>query len=128
MKKALFISIALVVLLISCDYKVIEKPKPLIREKQMVDMLFDLHMAEATFNRMRYDSVLSNSSSANFYYSVLEKYEVPDSVFEKSFIYYASDPKSFEKMYREVISRLGETEQSFSGRKNDVLEFDTSVK
>ena len=128
MKKALYISIIFLYFFISCDNKVIEKPNPLVKEKQMIEMLFDLHMAEATFNRMRYDSALRNNSSANFYYSILEKYEVPDSVFEKSFIYYASEPKKFEKMYREVMNRLSETEQSYSGRKNDVLEFDTSAK
>jgi len=90
----------------------------------MIDMLIDVHIAEATYNRMRYDSIVRNSSSANFYYSVLEKYETPDSVFEKSFLYYASNPKNFEKMYREVMNKLSETEQSFSGRKNDILEFE----
>ena len=103
----------------------IEKPRHLIKEKQMINMLADIHLAEATYNHMRYDSIIRNSSSENFYYSVLEKYDVPDSVFEKSFIYYASNPKNFEKMYREVMNKLSETEQGFSGRKNDVLEFET---
>lgn len=90
----------------------------------MINMLVDIHLAEATFNHMRYDSIIRNSSSVNFYYSILEKYEVADSVFEKSFVYYASNPRSFEKMYREVMNKLSETEQGFSGRKNDVLEFE----
>lgn len=88
-------------------------------------MLYDIHLAEATYNQMRGDSIVRKSSSANFYYSVLAKYEVADSVFEKSFVYYASVPKNFEKMYREVMNKLSETEQEFSGRKNDVLEFET---
>jgi predicted DNA-binding transcriptional regulator len=67
---------------------------------------------------------LSKSSSANFYYSVLDKYQVPDSVFEKSFIYYASQPKKFEKMYRQVMNQLNEMEQEFSGRSNDILELE----
>ena len=87
-------------------------------------MLVDIHLAEATFNHRRNDSIVRKSSSVNFYYSILEKYEVPDSVFEKSFVYYASNPKNFEKMYREVMNKLSETEQGFSGRKNDILEFE----
>lgn len=90
----------------------------------MIDMLVDIHLAEATFNHMRYDSIIRNSSTVNFYYSVLQKYDVADSVFEKSFVYYASNPRNFEKMYREVMNKLSETEQGFSGRKNDVLEFE----
>jgi hypothetical protein len=88
-------------------------------------MLVDIHLAEATYNHMRYDSIIRNSSSVNFYSSVLAKYEVPDSVFEKSFVYYASNPKNFEKMYREVMNKLSEMEQGFSGRKNEILEFET---
>lgn len=128
MKKALIILSLLVYIFVSCDNKVIEKPNPLVKEKQMIDMLFDLHIAEATFNRMRYDSLVRNSSSANFYHSILEKYETPDSVFERSFAYYVSNPKNFEKMYREVMNRLSETEQDYSGRKNDILEFETPKK
>ncbi|TNF40857.1 MAG: DUF4296 domain-containing protein [Bacteroidetes bacterium] len=124
MKKALFILAILVFTFISCDKEVIPKPHPLIKEKQMINMLVDIHLAEATFNHMRYDSIIRNSSSANFYYSILQKYEVADSVFEKSFVFYASNPRNFEKMYREVMNKLSETEQGFSGRKNDVLEFE----
>ena len=124
MKKALFILAILVLTFISCDKEVIPKPRPLIKEKQMINMLVDIHLAEATFNHMRYDSIIRNSSSANFYYSILQKYEVADSVFEKSFVFYASNPRNFEKMYREVMNKLSETEQGFSGRKNDVLEFE----
>ncbi|MDO8952073.1 MAG: DUF4296 domain-containing protein [Draconibacterium sp.] len=124
MKKAVIILAFFVTALVACDWEVIKKPNHLIKEKQMINMLVDIHLAEATFNRMRYDSIMRNSSSVNFYYSVLEKYEVPDSVFEKSFVYYASNPKNFEKMYREVMNKLSETEQGFSGRKNDILEFE----
>ena len=54
---------------------------------------------------------------------MLAKYHVPDSVFEKSFVYYAANPKNFEKMYRQVMNRLNELEQEYSGRKNELLEF-----
>lgn len=123
MKKTVIILAFLVTAIVACDREVIEKPKHLIKEKQMINMLVDIHLAEATFNHRRNDSIVRKSSSVNFYYSVLEKYEVPDSVFDRSFVYYASNPKNFEKMYREVMNKLSETEQGFSGRKNDILEF-----
>lgn len=123
MKQIFIPLIFFVVALISCDKPYIEKPDKLVSKKKMIDMLVDVHLAEATFNHMRFDSIVRNSSSANFYYSVLEKYHVPDSVFEKSYVYYASDPKNFEKMYREVVNKLVEIEQSYSGRKMDELEF-----
>jgi hypothetical protein len=124
MKRIVIILSVIVIALVSCEKPVIEKPRHLIREKQMINMLVDFHLAEATFNHLRNDSIVRKSSSENFYYSVLAKYQVPDSVFERSFIYYASNPRNFEKMYREVMNKLSETEQSFSGRKKDVLEFE----
>ena len=107
----------------SCDKPYIKKPDHLVKEKKMIEMLVDIHLAEATFNQMRYDSLIRNSTTENFYYSVLQKHGIADSVFEKSFVYYASDPKEFEKIYREVINKLNETEQNFSGRKQEELEF-----
>lgn len=123
MKKLFFIFILLAFILVSCDKPVYEKPKNLVKTKQMIDMLIDIHLADATYIEMRRDSVVRKSSSVNFYYSVLEKYQVPDSVFEKSFVYYASNPKKFEKMYREVMNKLSAMEQQFSGRKEE-LEFE----
>jgi hypothetical protein len=66
---------------------------------------------------------MKDNSSVNFYYSVLNKYEVADSVFEKSLVYYSSTPKDFEKMYRKVMNELSEIEQQYSGRKKELLEF-----
>jgi len=123
MKKTLLPLVFVIVALIACDKPYIEKPRGLLKEKKMIAMLVDIHLAEATFNHMRYDSIVRNSSSVNFYHSVLEKYEVADSVFEKSYVYYAADPKNFENMYREVVNKLVEIEQGFSGRKLDELEF-----
>ena len=90
----------------------------------MIDMLVDMHIAEATYHRMLNDSLFKDKTSANFYYSILDKYQVPDSVFEKSFVFYASNPKNFERMYQDVMNKLSKMEQEYSGRKNELLEFE----
>lgn len=126
MRKNILISILLATLVwVSCDKPPLEKPENLLSKNKMVEMLVDIHIAEATYQNMRgRDTIVRNSSSANFYYSILEKHEVVDSVFEKSFVYYAAFPKEFEKIYRDVTNKLSEMEQDFSGRKTDVLEFE----
>lgn len=123
MKKIFLIFILFGFVLVSCDKPAYEKPKNLVKETQMIDMLVDIHLADATYIEMRMDTMVRRSSSTDFYFSVLEKYQVPDSVFEKSFVYYASSPKKFEKMYREVMNKLSVMEQQYSGRKEE-LEFD----
>lgn len=90
----------------------------------MIDILVDLHLAEATFNHFRYDTAYQNLSSTVYYYSVLDKYQMPDTIFEKSFVYYASNPRNFEKMYRKVMNKISVMEQELSGRKLDPLDID----
>ena len=124
MKKYILILIILFWAFVSCDKLPVEKPENLIKEKQMIDMLVDIHIAEATYRHLQYDSVIRKSSSSNFYYSILDKYQIPDTVFEKSFVFYASSPKNFEKMYQDVMNKLSQIEQEYSGRKNELLEFE----
>lgn len=126
MKKLLFIlSLVVLVAAAGCDDPPMPEPKKLVDREKMVQMLADIHLAEAAFNNLRHrDSIVGESSSADFYYSILDKYAVQDTVFEQSFVFYASQPRQFEKMYREAMNKLNEMEQEYSGRKNDLLEVD----
>jgi hypothetical protein len=130
MKKLLFIlSVILLFAAAACDDPPMPEPENLVDREKMVQMLADIHLADATFNSLRHrDSVIQESSSANFYYSILEKYDVQDSTYEQSFVFYASQPRKFEKMYREAMNILNEKEQEYSGRKNDLLEVDVQDK
>lgn len=120
-----FILLILLLTVFSCSKPVVEKPEVLIHEDQMIDILVDIHLAEATFNTRRHrDSLVMKSSSANFYYSILDKYQVPDSVFEQSFVFYVSQPRKFEKMYRQAMNKLNEMEQEYSGRKAEPQELE----
>ena len=120
MRKITLLLILLVLVTVSCDEPILPKPENLIKEKQMIEILADVHLAEATYNRFRFDSALVNTTSADFYYSVLDKHQVQDSIFEHSFVYYASTPKKFEHMYRKVMNKLSAMEQEFSGRKEEL--------
>ncbi|HKI88773.1 MAG TPA: DUF4296 domain-containing protein [Draconibacterium sp.] len=114
---------------VSCEEPPAEKPKHLIKENQMIDMIIDVQLAQAMYNsRHNADTLLKRTTPADFYYSVLDKYNVPDSLFEKSFIYYASSPKKFEKMYRKVMSKLSEMEQEYSDRPNERIDLGGKVQ
>lgn len=120
-----FLLIVLTAIGFSCSKPAVEKPELLIQEDQMIDMLVDIHLAEATFNARRHrDSLVMKSSSTDFYYSILDKYQVQDTVFEKSFVFYASQPRKFEKMYRQAMNKLNEMEQEYSGRKTEPQELE----
>ncbi len=111
--------------LIFCSNPLVEKPEKLVKEDMMISMLADIHLAEAAFNNLRNrDTLVEKSSSVDFYYSVLDKYQVPDSVFERSFVFYASQPRKFEKMYRQAMNKLNEMEQEHSGRSEGMQELE----
>ena len=130
MKKLLLIlSVIVLFAATACDDPPVPEPENLVDREKMVQMLADIHLADAAFNSLRHrDSIVQNSSSANFYYSILEKYNVQDSTFEQSFVFYASQPRKFEKMYREAMNILNEMEQEYSGRKNDLLDVDVQER
>ena len=91
----------------SCkEKKGFPKPNNLIKEKQMVNMLYDIHLGEAYANQYRFQDEMDKIKSKDMYYSVLEKYEVADSVFAQSIVYYSSMPKIYERIYQQVVDRL----------------------
>jgi hypothetical protein len=125
MKKISTILFLALLVVFSCSKPPVEKPENLIEQERMINILVDVHMAEAAFNSRRHrDSLVQRSSSTDFYYSILQEHEVQDSVFERSLVFYASQPRQFERMYRKVMNQLTEIEQEYSGRKADMQELE----
>lgn len=104
-----FIPLLLVLLLgfSACREKGYLKPEPFLKEKEMVDLLYDIHVGEALANRSRYNHGDSLKIESNeIYQAVLTKYQITDSVLSLNLIYYSSRPKEYEKIYTKVIERL----------------------
>ncbi len=102
-------------MLTACGEKWIEKPKNLIPQKKMVDMLADMHIANSMYLMKEYPNSDSlNFKSQDFYYSVLNKHEVTDTLFEKSLLYYMHYSKDYEKIYSKVLDKLSSMEQEYS--------------
>lgn len=98
-------------LLISCNNSAVEKPKNLIDEDQMVDIIYDISLLDA----MRSQNFGSNTrypTNTNFLKS---KYKVDSLTFAKSSQYYASDYKKYKKMYEEVKLRFEEESNKING-------------
>lgn len=102
MKKLLFIS-SICFLFFCCNSKAVEKPKDLISEEVMVDILYDLHV----FNAIKMNTI-SNEDQKNSTPSayIYQKYEVDSLQFLSSDRYYASDVDAYEKLYQRVTDRL----------------------
>lgn len=107
----------------SCEKPVVEKPKDLVSKEKMIDMLTDIHISESMYQTRRYTSQdMRKITEADLYYSVLKKYDVADSTFERSLIYYSSLPKEYERIYSRVLNKLNEMEQEINKQKNQPVD------
>ncbi|MFV0377112.1 MAG: DUF4296 domain-containing protein [Mangrovibacterium sp.] len=104
-----FILLAFVLLLgfAACREKGYPKPKQFLNEKELVNLLYDIHLGEALTERSRYNYGDSLKIESNeMYQAILSKYQITDSVLSLNLIYYSSRPKEYEKIYTKVIDRL----------------------
>ena len=83
-----------------------DSPKGIIDQQKMVDIMIDIHLAEAAVQDLRLPH-----DSASKVYAVQEKYifkkhGVSDTVFLDSYNYYVKHPDQLELVYAAVIDTL----------------------
>lgn len=90
-------------LLVNCNSSPVEKPKDLIEKDVMVDILYDLYLANAmNTSDTKYLKEL-NLTPAKYVY---HKYKVDSLQFSRSNRYYATDVDDYEKMYKKLTTRI----------------------
>jgi Domain of unknown function (DUF4296) len=97
--------ILLIVGLAACSSD--EKPKNLIDESTMANIMTDIHILEAQINNSR----LQHQDSAVYVYQkmkvkMLKKYNTDTAVFNASFKYYILNPDKMKPVYVEVKKKL----------------------
>jgi len=80
-------------------------------QNKMVDILIDLHLAEATV-----ENIGLNTDSAASLYKYLEKqvydsHEISDSLYLRSINYYMENPKQLDRIYSIVVDSLSVREK-----------------
>lgn len=83
-----------------------DSPKGILGSEKMVDILIDIHLAEAGVQDMRLDR-----DSATVFFAAQEKYifkkhNVTDSDFLRSYNFYIEHPAQLEDIYSAVIDTL----------------------
>jgi hypothetical protein len=97
-----------VVLFFSCTNGPVEKPKNLLSEEVMVDILYDTALLQATEVLAPINLTKNNIRITTFIYN---KYKIDSITYYQNHKYYAANLKQYKKMYSKVISRL-EKEQA----------------
>ena len=88
---------------ISCEEELVEKPDNLIPKEQMISMLYDIAVLNAAKDINANILTEHQIDPSNF---VLDQYGVDSVRFSKSDLYYASLPKEYDAIYAAVKERL----------------------
>lgn len=83
------------------------RPKNLIPQERMAEILTEVHMAEARVGRLG----IATIDSSNIIYrrlekGILKKYQVDTSAYTRSYVYYSSHPDEMEAIYKQVVDNL----------------------
>lgn len=107
----------------SCYSTSIEKPDQLIKKEKFVKMMVDMYLVQGKDVNFNEPDSLKKITQTDLYFSVLKKYDVPDTVFVRSLLYYSSSPKEYEKLHVQIVNILNESEQQFKPKEK--LNIDT---
>ena len=95
------------VLLLGCTDPETKIPTGILSEVKFVNMLKDVHFAEATFELNKSKGIENTKNTlATSYQSIYTKYNIDDSTFNKSLEYYAKHPEILEEIYSTVLQEL----------------------
>ncbi len=101
-KNSLIITLATVFIAACTSNTIYKKPKDLIPEEQMVDLLTDMYLATAAKNI----KTKNLERNLDFMPLVYKKYGIDSIRFQKSNVYYMSRIDDYEAIYKKVDARL----------------------
>lgn len=102
-------SFLIMLVILACESKVnYQKPEKLIPKEQMIDLLFDMHMAVGSSNLPN----LNLEKNRNYMSLVYEKYGIDSTQFKLNNIYYTSNIEEYEEIFEEVERRLDRLKDS----------------
>lgn len=100
--------LAFFIIINSCGKKKKELviPDNVIKQELMVNILADVHIAEATINLRNVAAPDVRNLNAGVYKNVFNKYKITAEQFTVSYNFYSSNTQLFNEMYNSVIIEL----------------------
>ncbi|MFP9114070.1 DUF4296 domain-containing protein [Flavobacterium sp. RHBU_3] len=112
MKKLAVIILALMA--IACKDEVVPKPKKLISENQMVDILYDMAIMQSVKS---YKASALDSSGVDPKTYIYKKYKIDSLTLVQNHTWYASDLKNYEKMQKKITGRIEHEQEKLGVKK-----------
>lgn len=83
-----------------------KKHDPPLNKEKMIDLLVDIHLADATLNRAVSRGKINKTEVDGYYKEILDEHGISRASFDSVYNYYSKDFDEFEKLYGEVILKL----------------------
>lgn len=80
-------------------------PKNVILPNKMVNILVDMHLADAVLSSVRNQDTMLMMASSKYYY-IFKKHQIDSAKFTQSLKYYNTQPNQFKEMYNQVVDSL----------------------
>lgn len=115
MKKALVLLVSFLFLCCGEKKEAVAKPDRLLKEEEMVDILYDIAIFQSMNSYSPVTLQIKNLEPSDYIY---RKYTIDSATFAQNHVYYASDIDRYEKLNKKVVDRL----------KADKAKYDSLVK
>lgn len=83
-----------------------QKPKVLISQNTLTQVLTDVHLVEAAMNMRRNNGQEFENQKNAIFDSVFVHYSITPQILEDNLLYYNQQPQIMEKVYQDVIDSL----------------------
>lgn len=83
------------------------RPRGVLSNREMRDVLYDLHRVDGALQVAGY-SYGHSQEVAGYYKNVLDEHGITQAQFDSSLVWYTDNPQIFNKIYPKVIERLEE--------------------
>src|SRR5688500_10614741 len=100
--------IFLTVFLLSCSGDKI--PEEILPRDKMIDVMIDIHLAEAAISTQQIYGENANQKAADYYDRVFRQHGIRKEEFRKSFDWYTAHPEIFKEVYDELIVKMSSQE------------------
>ena len=81
------------------------RPRGVLSNREMRDVLYDLHRADGAIQVEGYN-YSHDQELAGYYKNVLDKHGITQAEFDSSLVWFTDNPQIFNKIYPKVIERL----------------------
>ena len=81
------------------------RPRGVLSNREMRDVLYDLHRADGAIEVAGY-TYRQSAEVSGFYKNVLDNHGITQAQFDSSLVWYTDNPQIFNKIYPKVLERL----------------------